>query len=729
MKRLLEPFGNFILVLTAVVCTMGAVISAFDFQVSWFILILLWAIVALATVSIISFLRIRLFFAILIPFAVIVLFLLPEILAGARWSIFYITTEFNRWLFLSVFFEDTQIYGNELTTFFFALGAAMTFLLTLVICLRRSALLTVLLTLPFVALSFVIIFNQSAPGFLLGLVAVYLAMILSSGLAPDSFSGRGKSTFVSLLLVAVLMLITLVFAPPQNYARGNFVRIVDQQIRDAATRAGIARIRTGIGWPVRHGDTWAFNTDTVNISESGTRNIYDFGILEVTVSAPGVFYLRGYSMQYFDGSNWTVNCDDVLDPQDHFVTRSSPASIAELHSAVFPENAPELVHMSVSVTGDSSRDITYIPYFADPIEHTLSPYDFKFPYIQESILQLKYELAPHIDVAHLLRFYNSNTFINSSDTYLQVEDSTAEALRQFAAERGIIANAPREIIASQVATFMTGFGTYTLSPFIVPLDEDFVMYFLEVSQHGFCIHYATAATLMLRALDVPARFTSGFVVTAREHEVGEPINITDRYAHAWVEVFFDDVGWLPIEVTPPATGFGFSDGRLGPGIGTVSTSEHNWYDEPDFVDWWAELEQGFDADPDFVPPVRDSVYESYSPITQVVLVGLIVLLVICAPVTYRFIMMHMRSKRFTMDDTNMSVVFAWRYLEKLERFKTDSKIPNDVEDIAMKARYSQHSISENERLSVITYVTGFAEIVYTDNNGFKLFRIKYVRGL
>jgi len=738
MKKLLAPFGSFILIFASVVCTIGAVISAFDFQIYWLVTVSVWAIAALAAVTFFNFWRGKGLLFLLIPVLIAIFFMLSEIIVGAKWSTFYITTEFNRWLFVPVLFEDIQIYDSELTIFFTVLGVVLTFLLSIAICLRQSALLTLLFTAPFVSLTFIIIFNHSAPGFLMGLLAIYLTMILIGGLSPDSFAGRGNSVFLALLLAVLLLLTTFVIAPPGDHDRGEFIRRIDNQIRSAASRAGIARIRTGIGWPVLHGDAWGFDTDSVSISSAGTRNIYDISVLEVTVSEPGIFYLRGYSMQYFDGNTWTINCDDVLDFNTDFLGRGFPAFIAHLYSTHNPERAIETVHMTISITGDVSRNVTYEPYFTlDQVPPSFPPPNaFEFFHVQDSILQLRHNLMQDL---HFFRpdnfnhyfgeFDTLNDLINSPDTYLQIEDSSAEALRQFAYNIGISENSSREVIANQVASFMTGFGRYTLSPFIIPIEEDFVMYFLETSQHGFCIHYATAATMMMRALGVPARFTSGFVVTARPDDVGEPIDITDRYAHAWVEVFFDDVGWLPIEVTPPATGFGLGDGRPGTGIGTVASPGGAWYyDEPDFG-WWPDHEQGNESGLALELYEQGASATRVSPLMQVVLVGIVLLLVISAPFVHRVVAKRTRAKHFSSDDTNLCVVFAWRYLEKLKRFSLGYNIPENIEDIAMKAKYSQHRISEEERLAFLAFADGFAEVVHASNSGFKLFTIKYVRGL
>ena len=61
------------------------------------------------------------------------------------------------------------------------------------------------------------------------------------------------------------------------------------------------------------------------------------------------------------------------------------------------------------------------------------------------------------------------------------------------------------------------------------------------------MHFASAGTLLLRALGVPARYVSGYIadVTA-----GETVDVPDQNAHAWVEIYLRGYGWYPVEMTP-----------------------------------------------------------------------------------------------------------------------------------------------------------------------------------
>jgi hypothetical protein len=116
--------------------------------------------------------------------------------------------------------------------------------------------------------------------------------------------------------------------------------------------------------------------------------------------------------------------------------------------------------------------------------------------------------------------------------------------------------------------YTTDVGT----PGIEPLME-----FLFHTHQGYCQHFAGAAALLLRVSGVPTRVVVGFAT-------GEQVShdtwaVRDEDAHAWIEVYFPSVGWVPFNPTPAAAAADVSPGldvlqasaapTAGPGGGIV----------------------------------------------------------------------------------------------------------------------------------------------------------------
>jgi transglutaminase-like putative cysteine protease len=79
--------------------------------------------------------------------------------------------------------------------------------------------------------------------------------------------------------------------------------------------------------------------------------------------------------------------------------------------------------------------------------------------------------------------------------------------------------------------------------------------FLLETKNGYCVQFATAATLLFRSLGIPARYVQGYIASDftkdRSSDNGSYTTIVrDSDAHAWVEVWIDGLGWLTLETTP-----------------------------------------------------------------------------------------------------------------------------------------------------------------------------------
>lgn len=99
--------------------------------------------------------------------------------------------------------------------------------------------------------------------------------------------------------------------------------------------------------------------------------------------------------------------------------------------------------------------------------------------------------------------------------------------------------------AKKLESYFTENGfSYSLD--YVPEDNS-VDYFVFESKTGYCAGYATAMTLMARAVGLPARYVEGFAAFEKD-ENGQFI-VRDGYAHAFVEIYIPGAGWLTFDPT------------------------------------------------------------------------------------------------------------------------------------------------------------------------------------
>jgi hypothetical protein len=130
--------------------------------------------------------------------------------------------------------------------------------------------------------------------------------------------------------------------------------------------------------------------------------------------------------------------------------------------------------------------------------------------------------------------------------------------------------------ASVLANYLKTEYTYSLITDNNLGDNTLLGNFLFETREGHCALFATAMTLALREEGIPARFVTGYVVGSG---VPEAVNAGYRYTilardlHAWVEVYFKGVGWVPFDPTPPIYEYNFLEAeRVFQGISPPETT-------------------------------------------------------------------------------------------------------------------------------------------------------------
>lgn len=191
----------------------------------------------------------------------------------------------------------------------------------------------------------------------------------------------------------------------------------------------------------------------------------------------------------------------------------------------------------ISVTG--WQRLSYLEGLMEaPKEYSLFQ-DWYNDYVYDNYLTVSGEQDAVEDLADELR---EDAVLSSYLPFITVKNHTPDTVNYF-----------RLQLAQGVAEYLKRKGSYSLELDKLPAGEDAVEYFLENDMEGFCEHFASAGTLLLRELGVPARYVGGYIVKQSDMSKaagGYEATVMDSAAHAWTEIYLENYGWVPIEMTP-----------------------------------------------------------------------------------------------------------------------------------------------------------------------------------
>lgn len=110
-------------------------------------------------------------------------------------------------------------------------------------------------------------------------------------------------------------------------------------------------------------------------------------------------------------------------------------------------------------------------------------------------------------------------------------------------------------LKNEIDMLLAGRVKYKLSPGLTPRDQTFIDYFVLDNGIGNCTNFATTYAVLFRMCGFPTRYVEGYAVPSSlfKRVTDEDIyraKVTDKYAHAWIEVYINHFGWMPVEVTP-----------------------------------------------------------------------------------------------------------------------------------------------------------------------------------
>ena len=169
---------------------------------------------------------------------------------------------------------------------------------------------------------------------------------------------------------------------------------------------------------------------------------------------------------------------------------------------------------------------------------------------------------------------------------------------------------------------------------------------LDSTAKGTTYQYATVAALALRYYGIPARYVEGFTVKTAENE---NVSVTDENAGAWVEVYQDGVGWLPLALTPgleslapEQTESGIKPVGAGEGEGSGPRVTEGQEPEQD------DAEQS--EDPDNTPDGGQRTGLLTKPAFWIILIAALLLLLLAFLFIRHAVILKKRNETFTQED-------------------------------------------------------------------------------
>lgn len=279
--------------------------------------------------------------------------------------------------------------------------------------------------------------------------------------------------------------------------------------------------------------------------------------------------------------------------------------------------------------------------------------------------------------------------------------------------------------ASRTAELLETLASYDLNTPAMEEGEDFVSRFLKEGR-GYCVHFATAGALLLRMQGIPARYAAGYVVRLDSAGRGE---VMDGDAHAWVEVYVDGCGWYPVEMTPGYSGGG-GDVTLSGEPEAPASEEPGQPDEPE-PDWPEEEAPASDGpdQPEDLPgeelPGEETPEEEPFVFPWRAVLRIVLILGTLAG-GYALSFLPRRLERQD-PDTNRSAISAYRrYRRAADLGGAEDEI---LEELGRKAKFSQHTLTEEERETAWARLEAAREQLLTRRTGWRKLLVRLLRPL
>ncbi len=431
------------------------------------------------------------------------------------------------------------------------------------------------------------------------------------------------------------------------------------------------------------------NSNKVNLDMVGPQIQLARKVMTIRSSYPGTIYLRAHSYAAYQGIQWD--------------SEGTPPT----ESLDIPFRFCYDLGGKLEIEDRFDHDYRFHPYYADGgvmLENGIVPnpdldrtYAYAVNILSDQWKQIWENQYADADmtVDHFADF--------AYPAYLKLSDKTRQRAREILDTLDLPEDGNVLDLADTIRSYVRSSASYDLNTPRMPSDEvDFAIWFLTESDTGYCIHFATAATVLLRAAGIPARYVEGYMVqTGGQSDDGMyTVEVQQRHAHAWVEYYVPNVGWVVLEATPAA------GENPPPTTKPTDPTEPVVPTLPPTTQTTAPTQPslpGTTAEETTVPPTTSSALPSTGNtqqsregipawIWQSLLALVLTALVLAGQWMLR---LYLRSRWLTGGSNNVRAVRLWRYGAFLARI-LKLPAPEGLFDLAQKAKFSQYTITDAE---------------------------------
>ena len=600
------------------------------------------------------------------------------------------------------------------------LGLVMAALLGLALNSREERVfLSMLVCTPVTLLCLLVCGN--IPAWIMLCLSLFAVLLLCTGRLFERDSNLGRSFFVLILPVTLMLCGLLTFKGPASYNYDRQDRSL-LQLAQAFTARMTAALKQGNGelLPVNvltpddngslsdgENDRWSDGAGRLDVSAVTDENQLQDVLMRVTAGRGGHVYLRHCSYGGYTGTSWGTAPEYPGGTVPNFAAR-----------AVESSGMAETEEVSIELVAAGSS-LLYLPYYTavdfdsdayangSGIEYSLTHMSYEGSY---RVLSLPANLRD-AELAYRQFVYGS---------YLALPESTRDALLDIAEENALKSDDVLESV-SLVAEFVRNSAVYNIDTQPYP-SEDYAVYLLTEGTEGYCVHFATAAAAMYRALGIPARLVSGVLAEA---VADTPVEVRRLNEHAWVEVYLDGIGWLPVEVTPGTLDSSVGEGREEPAETTQPEAGES-QSTPSPVPSPAS-DSGNEPGAERNPIRADAKQPDAGGISTPVLLALLAVLALLAAPFLWYLGRRQRWKKQLGGERNKAAISIWRCAKRICSF--GGNMPPVIAQNAQRAFYGRGLESANELKAGRQALEQLREETYAALPWHKKMIFKYVHGL